>query len=113
MTTQLPLRSEVPAELTWDLTLLYENDEAMQTALKATAKKAEQLAAFKGQLNSAKQLATVLTLAKEIDEELEKEYVYAFLRRDSDTTDATATALFGQAAQTATKIEGTSIWPDW
>ena len=40
MTTQLPLRSEVPAELTWDLTLLYENDEAMQTALKATAKKA-------------------------------------------------------------------------
>ncbi|QLL70887.1 oligoendopeptidase F [Lactobacillus sp. 3B(2020)] len=105
MTTQLPLRSEVPAELTWDLTLLYADDEAMQKALKATAKKAQHLATFKGQITTAKQLATVLTLAKEIDEELEKEYVYAFLRRDSDTTDATATALFGQAAQVATQIE--------
>lgn len=105
MTEKLPLRSEVPTELTWDLTRLFTSDEAMQRALQATQKRAQALAAMKGQLTSAAKLLQVLQAVKTIDEELEQEYVYAFLRRDSDTTDATATALFGQAAQAATQIE--------
>lgn len=105
MTEKLPLRSEVPTELTWDLTRLFTSDEAMQRALQTTQKRAQDLAAMKGQLTSAAKLLQVLQAVKTIDEELEQEYVYAFLRRDSDTTDATATALFGQAAQAATQIE--------
>ena len=105
MTEKLPLRSEVPTELTWDLTRLFTSDEAMQRALQTTQKRAQALAAMKGQLTSAAKLLQVLQAVKTIDEELEQEYVYAFLRRDSDTTDATATALFGQAAQAATQIE--------
>lgn len=105
MSKELPLRSEVPTELTWDLTLLFKTDDEMKTALAATAEKAQALAKLKGQLTTAANLLKVLQGLKEIDEELEAEYVYAFLRRDSDTTDATATALYGQAAQVATQIE--------
>ena len=53
MTEKLPLRSEVPTELTWDLTRLFASDEAMQHALQATQKRAQALAAMKGQLTSA------------------------------------------------------------
>ena len=109
MTEKLPLRSEVPTELTWDLTRLFASDEAMQHALQATQKRAQALAAMKGQLTSAAKLLQVLQAVKTIDEELEQEYVYAFLRRDSDTTDATATALFGQAARLRPKLK--RPWP--
>ena len=105
MDKQLPTRSQVPTELTWDLTLLFENDQAMEAALEKTQAKASELAKQAGTITSADRLLAVLTAAKEIDEELEQEYVYAFLRRDSDTTDAVATALFGKAAQAATTIE--------
>ena len=49
MTEKLPLRSEVPTELTWDLTRLFTSDEAMQRALQTTQKRAQDLAAMKGQ----------------------------------------------------------------
>ena len=83
MDKQLPTRSQVPTELTWDLTLLFENDQAMEAALEKTQAKASELAKQAGTITSADRLLAVLTAAKEIDEELEQEYVYAFLRRDS------------------------------
>lgn len=43
--------------------------------------------------------------SRDLDVKLEKAYVYAFLRRDSDTTDAFANNLFGQAAQTLVQVQ--------
>lgn len=104
---QLPSREEVPTALKWDLTLLYPNDEAMQEQLRATVKKANELHQLAGKLaaNNGQTLLQALQAAKVINEELEREYVYAFLRRDSDTTDAAATELYGKAATAATEIE--------
>lgn len=104
---QLPSREEVPTALKWDLTLLYPNDEAMQKQLRATVKKANELHQLAGKLaaNDGRTLLQALQAAKLINEELEREYVYAFLRRDSDTTDAVATELYGKAATAATEIE--------
>lgn len=102
---ELPARSEVPTELTWDLTLLYPNDEVMQAQLKATEAKAAKLHQLAGHLgDDGETLLKALQASKEIGEELEREYVYAFLRRDSDTTDATATELYGTAEKAATEI---------
>ncbi|WP_373842294.1 oligoendopeptidase F [Limosilactobacillus sp.] len=102
----LPSRNEVPKELTWDLNLLYPNDQAMRTDLKQTVKRAQDLRQFKGHLaDSGETLLKALQTAKIIDEELEKEYVYAFLRRDSDTTDDQANALFGTAENAAIQID--------
>lgn len=108
MTThrELPARNEVPVEQTWDLTLLFPNDDAMKADLKQTLEKATNLQKLAGQLaKDGQTLLTVLKSLKTINEELEREYVYAFLRRDSDTTDATATELFGVAQTAATEID--------
>lgn len=108
MTTpkELPTRDQVPTEQTWDLTLLFVNDDAMKTALKETVAKAKQLQKLSGRLgNNGATLLQALQNLKEINEELEQEYVYAFLRRDSDTTDATATKLFGTVQKAATTID--------
>ena len=104
---QLPSREEVPTALKWDLTLLYPNDEAMEEQLQETVKKAHELHQLAGKLaaNEGQTLLQALQAAKVINEELEREYVYAFLRRDSDTTDAAATELYGKAATAATEIE--------
>lgn len=102
----LPARNAVPAELTWDLTLIFPSDNAMKQALKETVTKATKLQQFAGHLSQDGQtLLKALQGLKIINEELEQEYVYAFLRRDSDTTDAQATELYGAAEQAATKIE--------
>ena len=104
---QLPSREEVPTALKWDLTLLYPNDEAMEEQLQETVKKARELHQLAGKLaaNDGQTLLQALQAAKVINEELEREYVYAFLRRDSDTTDAAATELYGKAATAVTEIE--------
>ena len=101
---QLPSREEVPTALKWDLTLLYPNDGEMQEHLQATVKKANEMHQLAGKLaaDDGQTLLQVLQAAKVINEELEREYVYAFLRRDSDTTDAAATELYGKAATAAT-----------
>lgn len=102
--TRLLARDEVPTELTWDLTLLYPSDDAMRADLDDTLLLADKLSGFAGHLNGAKELLAALNTHKQIETDLEKEYVYAFLRQDSDTTDATANALFGTAAKAATTI---------
>lgn len=102
--TRLLARDEVPTELTWDLTLLYPSDDAMRADLDDTLLLADKLSGFAGHLNGAKELLAALNTHKQIETDLENEYVYAFLRRDSDTTDATANALFGTAAKAATTI---------
>lgn len=104
--TELPRRAEVPTELTWDLTHLFANDDAMKESLKKTVQRATQLHQLAGKLSeSGETLYQALQEDKQIDEELEREFVYAFLRRDSDTTDAKATELYGMAEQAATKVE--------
>lgn len=105
-TKELPTRNQVPVEQTWDLTLLFPNDDAMKAALKETITKAKQLQKLSNHLaDSGTTLLQALQSLKTINEELEQEYVYAFLRRDSDTTNATATELFGTAQKAMTTIE--------
>ncbi len=102
-----PTRAEVPAELTWNLSDLYESDEEMKAALRQTAQQAKQVQQLKGKLadNDGQNLLQALQQAKAINADLEQEYVYAMLRHDSDTTDAAATELMGVAEQTATTID--------
>lgn len=104
--TELPTRQQVPTDQTWDLTLLFPDDAAMKDALTKTTAKADEVQKLSGHLDTDGQiLLQALQMVKTINEELEREYVYAFLRRDSDTTDATATELFGVAQKAATEID--------
>lgn len=101
---QRPRREAVPAELTWDLTLLYPNDAAMEADLKQISKRSSEVAKLAGTLTSAPGLLHALRAVRDLESDLEKAYVYAFLRRDSDTTDSAAATLYGKAAQAATTV---------
>lgn len=102
-----PARSEVPTELTWKLTDLYASDNDMQAALQKTAKQAQGLQQLKGKLDQEEGhvLLRALQQVKEINADLEQEYVYAMLRHDSDTTNTAATELMGTAERVATTID--------
>jgi len=98
-------RNDVPEALKWDLKLLYQSDEEMKADFEVTKKVVDQFTKLQGKLAvDAKNLLAALILGKQIDEELEKEFVYAFLRRDSDTTDATATELYGMISSQLSTI---------
>lgn len=98
-------RNDVPEALKWDLKLLYQSDEEMKADFEVTKKVVDQFTKLQGKLAvDAKNLLSALILGKQIDEELEKEFVYAFLRRDSDTTDATATELYGMISSQLSTI---------
>lgn len=101
---QQPRRADVPAALTWDLTHLYPNDAAMEADLKKIATAAEQVAHLAGTLTTGPGLLTALRAVRDVESDLERAYVYAFLRRDSDTTDAAAATLYGKAATLATTV---------
>lgn len=50
-TNALPLREEVPENLTWDLTTIYPNDEAWEQAFTDLQKITEESEQFKGRLS--------------------------------------------------------------
>lgn len=102
---QLPARDEIDDSLKWDLTLLFKSDDQMREALEQTTTKVQQFTKLEGHVGeSATNLLQTLQLEKQIDTELEREYVYAFMRRDSDTTDTNAVSIFGEAANALTKM---------
>lgn len=104
-TEKLLPRDQVPEQLKWNLKLLFESDEAMKAALQKTLKRVEQFTKLNGKVGqSANNLLMALQSEKVIDEELEREYVYGFLRRDSDTTQAQAATLYGEVANTLSQI---------
>lgn len=103
--SSLPLRESVPTELTWDLTTIFPTDEAWQQAYTAAAALGKQAAAHQGQLAQDPQhllagIQAVLTAYQAT----EKVYVYASLKNDEDTANATYQGFKAQANSLITTI---------
>jgi oligoendopeptidase F len=93
-------RSEVPVELTWDLTLIYKTDTLWEMDFINVESEIPRFAAFKGQLGPTGKLArfgfgtaaagqrllTLFKLRDETDIVLGKVHVYAQMRSHQDTT---------------------------
>ena len=81
-------RSEVPIEMTWDLTDLYESREIWQEKLAAMAPKIAELASYKGRLaESSKVLLECLLLLEKTAIEMTQLGTYARLKQSGDGTD--------------------------
>ncbi|MBS4761608.1 oligoendopeptidase F [Carnobacteriaceae bacterium zg-ZUI252] len=79
-------RDEVPVELTWDLSSIFESDEKQQEAVKQAVSRIPELVALKGTLSeSADHLYNGLKLIEEVMRGISKAYIYAHLREDQDT----------------------------
>src|SRR5688500_10376786 len=100
MNKTLPARSEISAEHLWELETVYPEDQAWEADYASLPAMLEELETFAGRLGSnAKTLLEAMSLQDRIGRKLGKIAVYAFLRRDEDTTNATYQALADRAEQ--------------
>ena len=80
-------RSDIKIEDTWDLTLIFKNDEEFRKELESAKKDIYKINEYKGKiLNSSKTLLNFLELSDDIERKLYKLYYYAHLNLDTDTT---------------------------
>ena len=103
--SMLPKRNNVATELTWNLTTIFENDEAWQAAFDEAAHAGDRAAEWQGQLGaSAQNLADGLAAILQAYRQIEKVYVYASLKSDQDTANATYQGFSAQAQSLWTKV---------
>ncbi|HFK1762642.1 oligoendopeptidase F [Bacillus wiedmannii] len=99
------IRAEVPTELTWDLSDLYESDKEWETALRVLTDDIKKLDAFKGQLHtSSTTLLHGLLLEEELLMKLTKLYSYANLKESTDRTNPVVQANSSKIAALWTKV---------
>ncbi|MGM7636179.1 oligoendopeptidase F [Bacillus sp. Hm123] len=102
---QLPLRSEVPEELTWKLDDIFTSDEAWEkeyTAVKELSNKAQ---SFQGTLGeNAEQLYQFFAYQDQLLERMGKLYTYSHMRYDQDTTNAHYQGMDDRAKNLYTQI---------
>lgn len=87
-------RNELNPEFMWDLSSLYENDEAFERDLSEVDKKIETVAAFAGTLTDAKSIRAYMDAETELDKTLSNLFCYANLRRSEDTRAEAAQSMY-------------------
>ncbi|MCU5459282.1 oligoendopeptidase F [Bacillus cereus] len=99
------IRAEVPTELTWDLSDLFESDKDWETALLVLTDDIKKLDAFKGQLHtSPTTLLHCLLLEEELLMKLTKLYSYANLKESTDRTNPVIQANSSKISALWTKV---------
>lgn len=89
LTKELPKRSELKEELTWDLEAIFATDELWEEELAQLTKDIPKIREFKGKLgSSAEVFYELLELQDRLSERLGKLYAYSRMRYDQDTTNA-------------------------
>ncbi|MBP5178209.1 MAG: oligoendopeptidase F, partial [Lachnospiraceae bacterium] len=93
MAKELPKRSEVKVEDTWDLTALFENEAAFDEAVKKVFEMVDELSAYEGKVcDTADNLLACEKLSDELTVLFERVYSYASKIYDTDTGDSSSLA---------------------
>jgi oligoendopeptidase F len=109
--TALPLRSEVPEHLTWDLSTIYATEADWETDFARAETYPDKLAVFKGRIRrSGKTLLAYFRLSEECSQLVGKLGLYAHLRSDEDTTNSKYQAMQTRVGKLGTKISGATSW---
>ncbi len=104
MPKTLPKRSQVKPADTWDLSSLFESDEAWEAAFKKWEKKIPGFARFQGTLGeSPKALAACLKFDNDFDRAGERVGTYAFLKSAEDTSNSTYQRMLGRHRNAASR----------
>ncbi len=101
-------RDEQKLEDTWDLTTIFEDDEAFETEYEKLEAHLGDEEKFKGNINSVESLLGALETERELGERLGRLFVYAHLKHDQDTSNDTYSALESRARTLAVKFS--SAW---
>ena len=104
MPKTLPKRSQVKPADTWDLSSLFESDEAWDAAFKKWEKKIPGFARFQGTLGeSPKALAACLKFDNDFDRAGERVGTYAFLKSAEDTSNSVYQRMLGRHRNAASR----------
>lgn len=94
MAKELPKRSEVKEEYTWDLSAMFASKEAWEAQLQECEKLTEEIEQFAGKTTaSAENLLTVLEKSASVEEKLELAFSYADRLFDQDQKNTTHQAM--------------------
>lgn len=109
----LPLRSEVAIEDTWDLKPIFENDDLWSEEYDNIVKCLEGSTKYKGKLtSSAEMLLEGLKFRDDIIHRFELIYVYAHLNFDVDTTNPTYQAMNSKVQGLGAKLDASLAFYD-
>ncbi|WP_430787663.1 oligoendopeptidase F [Virgibacillus flavescens] len=88
-TKELPKRSELPKELTWDLEDIFATEDEWEKELKSLKQDIPKIEAYEGKLSeSAQALFDMFKLQDELSQRLGKLFTYAHMRNDEDTANS-------------------------
>ncbi|MDR0993502.1 MAG: oligoendopeptidase F [Verrucomicrobiota bacterium] len=82
----VPLRRDLPEELTWNLSPLFASPEAWEAAFAKLDEAAAPVLCMQGKLDSPAAVAKLLEAETGLDRLLDRLYTFAHLRHDEDTT---------------------------
>ncbi|AYC29019.1 oligoendopeptidase F [Paenisporosarcina cavernae] len=102
---KLPIRSEVPEELTWKLEDIFPSNDAWEKELTEVSELAEKATQFKGTFASgAEALYDALSYKDDVMERIYRLYTYAHMRYDQDTTNSHYQAMDSRVKSLLVKI---------
>lgn len=104
-------RSDVPEEMTWDLTKIFATEADWEATFKDVEALLPKIASYNGRLRrSGRLLLEALTLRDEISQKVSKLYVYARMNSDVDTTVSHYQELFGRVQDLYGKVSASMAY---
>lgn len=101
---KLPTRAQVNPEDTWDLSVLFANDEAWETAFQEAEKQIGKYAKFKGTLaQSPEALAKCLNFDADLDRRFDRLGNYAYLKTAEDQGNSNYQRMIGRHQNLSTR----------
>ncbi|HPY99839.1 MAG TPA: oligoendopeptidase F [Clostridiales bacterium] len=108
MSETLRERAVMDPRFQWDLSTLYENDDAFESDLKTLDTLVDAAAAFRGKLNTAANIRAYMDAETQLERKLSDLFCYANLRRSEDTRAEAAQSMYmriyGIYVQAVTRI---------
>ncbi len=110
-TKKLPLRNEVPENLTWDLDVIFKSDEEFNQNYLLLEEKLKKVDQVKGKIGMNSDLFLQgINFLLDVSNDLETLYVYAHLKIDQDTNNDTYQGIYERASALATKVSESLSW---
>lgn len=110
-TKKLPLRNEVPENLTWDLDVIFKSDEEFNQNYLLLEEKLKKVDQVKGKIGMNSDLFLQgINFLLDVSNDLETLYVYAHLKNDQDTNNDTYQGIYERASALATKVIESLSW---
>jgi oligoendopeptidase F len=106
-------REELPLEMTWDLNVIYKNDDEWEDDFKKIEPLLDKFMTYKGRLAESPVVMREAIEANDAIERLgEKVYVYAHLKSDEDTSNSQNRSKVDRISTLFAEISGKAAWFD-